>query len=372
MSHASLRSCTKSSRHITAAIAMCVAIIRRRFGSRSTTSPPSGAARLTIANTKKTSPAALDDPVSTFIQTARTMIIAQSPNIESVCPAKRRRTSGRERIARTGPLAAEDAEVAADGLAAHDERRPFAVVEARIAAERNLGRKIARHRTGIHVELRAGCDADLDVAGHALDVDAPLAHGVDAHVAGHALGDHRAGNVRGVDIARDGLDAQLSVDSVEAGVAADRLDLSVAFDFSEVGEITRGRLHVEHHDAPAHRHVGGRRRELDAARVRHACAHAERRAAEAEVADRDRDAERLLAFHLDDDAAAFLPHFRQLDELLVALELDGRLFTVDRLDDDVAARHLDLELNRLGRVEALLCHLRQPSGSQGYAASGTG
>ena len=82
------RSCTKSSRHMTPASARCVAIISGRFGSRSTTSPPIGATRPAIANTKKTSPACAFDPVSTFAQMPRTMIIIQSPNIESVWPGE--------------------------------------------------------------------------------------------------------------------------------------------------------------------------------------------------------------------------------------------------------------------------------------------
>src|SRR5581483_2153179 len=368
------RSCTSSSRHITAASTRCVAIISFRFGSRSTTSPPNGAARLTSANTKKTSPASLEEPVSAFTQIARTMIIAQSPNIESVCPASRSRRSGRWRTARIVRLRGpEDAEVAAHGLAADDERRPLAPVVRRIAAERHLGGEIPRDAAGVDVEVRAGRDADLDVARDALHVDAALAHRLDAHVAGDALRGHRAADVPGLDVAGDGLHAQLAADALEADVAAHHLHDGLALDLAVQGEVTRRGLHVERSETTAELHVGRGGRELPAAAVRNAGAHPERRArAEAEVADRDRDAERLLALELDDDPPAVLAHLGQLDELLVALDDDERLLTVDRLDVDVADRHLHLEVDGLRRVEAVLAHRQAAFGSAGACRVGNG
>ena len=77
-----------------------------------------------------------------------------------------------------------------------------------------------------------------------------------------------------------------------------------------------------------------------------------------EVADHDRDAERLLTAQLDDDAPALLLDAQLLEHLLGALDRDQRLLAVDRLDVDVADRHLDLDLDRLGCVEAVLGHLR--------------
>ena len=91
------RSLTNNKRHMTPASARCVAIISGRLGSRSTTSPPSGATRPASPNTKKTSPATLFEPVSVFAQIPRTTIIIQSPNIESDWPAKSSRMSLRAR-----------------------------------------------------------------------------------------------------------------------------------------------------------------------------------------------------------------------------------------------------------------------------------
>jgi hypothetical protein len=84
--------------------------------------------------------------------------------------------------------------------------------------------------------------------------------------------------------------------------------------------------------------------------------HAELLVAEAPARDVDRDPEPLLAVKLDDDAVAALLDDRVLDEPLGALDEHGRLLAVHRLDDDVAGRDLDLELDGLGRVEAVLCH----------------
>src|ERR1700741_3924517 len=128
---------------MTPASARCVAIISGRFGRRTTSGPARGATTRGSASTKNTSPACAFDPVRTFAQIPRTMIIAQSPNIESVCPARSRRMSGREASAFIVLGGAEDPEVAADRLAAHDERRPVALGLGGIAAERNFRREIA-------------------------------------------------------------------------------------------------------------------------------------------------------------------------------------------------------------------------------------
>src|SRR5205814_4617467 len=72
-------------------------------------------------------------------------------------------------------VGAYDAEVAADGLAAHDENRPVAG-RARLAPERHLRREVARDRAGVDVEARARRDPDLDVARDALRRHLALTH----------------------------------------------------------------------------------------------------------------------------------------------------------------------------------------------------
>src|SRR5437660_480132 len=99
---------------------------------------------------------------------------------------------------------AEDPEVAADALAAHDERRPVAGCGRGVAAERNLGAEVAGYRACVDVEVRAGLDADLDVARDALQGDAALAHGLEANVAGYRLRLDRAADRADGGVARHG------------------------------------------------------------------------------------------------------------------------------------------------------------------------
>src|SRR5690348_1540934 len=178
---------------MTAASARCVPIISGRFCMRSTTRPPSGASRLATAKVKKTRPAAPFDPVRTFVQIARTMIIIQSPNIESACPASRSRTSLRRRsVFIVIALRPGDPEVAADRLAADDERRPTALfADVQLAAERHLRVEVAGDGVRVDVEARAALDRKDDVAGDALERRLPFAHGFDPHVAGDGLRRHR-------------------------------------------------------------------------------------------------------------------------------------------------------------------------------------
>src|SRR5205085_7958347 len=91
--------------------------------------------------------------------------------------------------------------------------------------------------------------------------------------------------------------------------------------------------------------------------------------ADAELADRDRDAEPLLPARLHDQPVPVLLDRGLLDHALVAFEGDDRLAAVDRLDVDVAARYLDLELERLGGEETVLGH-RQAA--FGVAVAGAG
>src|SRR4029077_2867231 len=98
------------------------------------------------------------------------------PIVESVCPTWRRtksrflrsgtrvtrETRRSARVSCSQSDGAKDAEVAADRLAADDERGSLAD-EAGVARERDLGGEVARDGAGIDVKVRAGCDADLDV-----------------------------------------------------------------------------------------------------------------------------------------------------------------------------------------------------------------
>ena len=64
------------------------AIISGRRRTRSASRPPSGAASAPAREDEEVSPASALDPVSDFIQTARTMIIARSPNGRQRLPRK--------------------------------------------------------------------------------------------------------------------------------------------------------------------------------------------------------------------------------------------------------------------------------------------
>src|SRR5207302_11261168 len=86
-------------------------------------------------------------------------------------------------------------------------------------------------------------------------------------------------------------------------------------------------------------------------------------AADAEVPDGEGEAERALAaLELDDEPVADELDARLSDEPVAAVELDGGLVSVDCLDLDVAARDLDLELDRRRSVERAGFHVRRRGG----------
>jgi hypothetical protein len=88
-----LASFTKRSTRTDAPRTQSHTIISGRRRTRSASSPPNGPARFPRPSAKKTSPARALEPVRVFIQTARTIHIAQSPNADSDWPASSSRAS---------------------------------------------------------------------------------------------------------------------------------------------------------------------------------------------------------------------------------------------------------------------------------------
>src|SRR5258708_39114900 len=126
---------------------------------------------------KLTMPACAGECVTASTRRGYAIAVDCEPIVESVCPTWRSTKSRLRRRGTTGTPSrmfaaattralgsAEHPEVAADCLAAQHERRAVGELGGAIAAERDLGAQVARHRTGIHVEVRARRDADLDVA----------------------------------------------------------------------------------------------------------------------------------------------------------------------------------------------------------------
>ena len=146
----------------------------------------------------------------------------------------------------------------------------------------------------------------------------------------------------------------------EPHVAADGLHDRVALDLAVDDEVARGGLRLERLHAAAKLHVGGRGREDGAAAVRDLRAHA---AAAPPLPKLKSPIEIVIpnGFLPFISTTMRRPSWRdlgQLEQLLVAVDVNERLVAVDRLDVDVADRDLDLELDRLRRVEAMLGHLR--------------
>jgi len=260
------RSCTKRSEQITPASPTCVA--ESATGRLCTTvdhEAAEGARRVPADQRRRrrtrARPCAFE-PVSTLAQMPSTMIIAQSPNIDRVCPASRRRRSRRwsrsahqaARKTRKSPLIV---------LPRDDKRRAFGrPAAARLAASgdpRTSGLRTPSLPSTSR--LVPAATPTVDVARDALHGDGSFAHGVEAHVARdrlHLDGSFDAAPV--VKVSETDCPCTAPPTLPEAHVAADGLDVRVALGISPGDdEVARGRLRIQRRIAAAELRVGGRR-----------------------------------------------------------------------------------------------------------------
>src|SRR5262249_24888539 len=146
-------------------------------------------------------------------------------------------------------------------------------------------------------EVGARHDAEVDVAGDALEVDRPLAEPGDPEAARDGLDRDRALDRLRIHVSGHGAGVEIAADAGKADAAADRLDAGVSADLAGEAEVAGDRLDVQESEAALERRLRGRGRDRHTAPLRHAYDHVERAEAAGEelplLADDEAIAEEL-------------------------------------------------------------------------------